>query len=73
MSRVKAALSKKKTVFTSKLDLNLRKEIVKCYIWSTILHGTETWTLKSRTQIAGNLLNVILEKAGDQLERSCEK
>jgi hypothetical protein len=27
---VKAAFSKKKTLFTRKLDLNLRKKIVKC-------------------------------------------
>jgi len=28
----KAAFSKKKTLFTSKLDLNLRKKLIKCYI-----------------------------------------
>ena len=38
----KAALNKKKTLFTSKLDLNLRKKLVKCYIWSTALYGAET-------------------------------
>jgi hypothetical protein len=30
----KAAFNKKKALFTSKLDLNLKKELVKCYIWS---------------------------------------
>jgi len=30
----KAAFSKKKTLFTSKLDLNLRKKVIKCCIWS---------------------------------------
>jgi len=29
----KAAFNKKKTFFTSKLDLNLRKKLVKCYIF----------------------------------------
>jgi len=38
----KAAFNKKKTLFKSKLDLNLRKELVKCYIWSMALHGAET-------------------------------
>ena len=28
----KAAFNKKKTLVTSKLDLNLRKKVVKCYI-----------------------------------------
>jgi hypothetical protein len=33
-SMAKAAFSKKKTLFTSKLYLNLRMKLVKCYIWS---------------------------------------
>ena len=37
-----AAFNKKKTVFTSKLELNLRKKLVKCYIWSMALYGGET-------------------------------
>jgi hypothetical protein len=38
--RVKRALS------TSTLDLELRKKLVKCYIWSIALYGAETWTLR---------------------------
>jgi hypothetical protein len=34
----KASFLKKKTLFTSKFDLNLWKKLVKCYI-STLLHG----------------------------------
>jgi hypothetical protein len=41
----KAAFSKKKTLFTSKLVLELRKKLVKCYIWSIALYGVETWTI----------------------------
>jgi hypothetical protein len=41
----KAALNKKKSLFTSKLDLNLRKKLVKCHIWRTALYGAETWPL----------------------------
>ena len=45
----KAAFSKKKALFTSTLDLNLRKKLVKCYIWSISLYGAkaETWTLRA--------------------------
>jgi len=43
----KAAFSKKKTLFTSKLDLNLRKKLIKCYIWSMALYGADTWTLRA--------------------------
>ena len=44
IAMAKAAFNTK-TLFTSKLDLNLRKELVKCYICSTDLYGAETWTL----------------------------
>ena len=37
----KDAFIKKKTLFTSKLNLNLRKKLVKCYIWSMALCGAE--------------------------------
>jgi hypothetical protein len=46
----KAAFNKKKTLFTSKLDLNLRKISVKCYNWSVALCGGETWTLRKVDQ-----------------------
>ena len=40
----------KTTLFTSKLDLNLRKKLVKCYIWSMALYGAKTWTLWAADQ-----------------------
>jgi hypothetical protein len=42
----KTAFSKKKTVFTNKLDLNVRKELMKCYISSTALYGVKTCRLR---------------------------
>jgi len=50
IAMAKAAFSKKKTLFTSKLDLNLRKKIINCYIWSMALYGAETWTLRAADQ-----------------------
>jgi hypothetical protein len=47
---VKAAFDKKRTLFTSTLDLELRKKLVKCYIWSITLYGAETWTLRAVDQ-----------------------
>jgi hypothetical protein len=38
----KAAFNKKRALFTGKMDLELRKKVVKCYIWSIALHGAET-------------------------------
>ena len=46
----KAAFNKKRTLFTSILDLELRKKLVKCYVWSIALYGAETWTLRAIDQ-----------------------
>jgi hypothetical protein len=32
--------------FAIKLDLNIRKKLVNCYIWSVALYGAETWALR---------------------------
>jgi hypothetical protein len=32
----KAALSKKKAFFTSKLDLDLMKKLLRCYFWNVV-------------------------------------
>jgi hypothetical protein len=37
----KAAFNRKKTLFFSKLDLHLRKKLVKCCVWGTVLYGAE--------------------------------
>jgi hypothetical protein len=46
----KAAFNKKRTLFTSAFDLELRKKLVKCYVWSIALYGAETWTLRAADQ-----------------------
>jgi hypothetical protein len=42
----KAAFNKKKDVFTRKLELTLRRKLVKFYIWSIALCGAEICTLR---------------------------
>jgi len=46
----RAAFNKKRALFTSTLDLELRKKLVKCYIWSKALYGAETWMLQAVDQ-----------------------
>jgi hypothetical protein len=46
----KAAFNKKGALFTSTMDLEWRKKLVKCYIWSIALYGAETWTLRAVDQ-----------------------
>ena len=46
IATAKAAFNREKTFFTRQLDLNLRKDLVKCYIWSIILYRPEIWILR---------------------------
>ena len=46
----KAAFNMKRTLFTSILDLELRKKLVKCYIWSIALYAAETWMFRAVDQ-----------------------
>jgi hypothetical protein len=38
--------SNKKTLFNSKLDLDIRKKLEKGCIWSLALCGAESWTIR---------------------------
>jgi hypothetical protein len=46
----KAAFDKRRALFTSTLDLELRKKLMKCYIWSIALYSAETWTIRAVDQ-----------------------
>ena len=46
----KATLNKKQALFTSELNLNIKKKLVNCYILSVNLFGVETWTLQKVDQ-----------------------
>jgi len=42
----KKAFNKKNNLSTCKFDLNLRKNLAKCYPWSTNFYSVETWTFR---------------------------
>jgi hypothetical protein len=42
--------STKRGLFASKMDIELRKKLVKCYIWTIALYGAETGTLRTVDQ-----------------------
>jgi len=50
IAMAKAAFNKKGALFTSTLELELKKKLVKCYIWSIALYGAETGTLRAVDQ-----------------------
>ena len=45
----KAAFNRKKILFSRNLDLNLKKKLVKCYIWSVTFYDAETSGSRSET------------------------
>jgi hypothetical protein len=45
-SMAKAAVNSKKNLFTRKLDLNLKKTLVKCHIRNIVLYGAKTRILR---------------------------
>jgi hypothetical protein len=53
ISMAKAAFNKKRALFTSTLDLKLRKTLVKCYICSVALYGAQTWTVRTLAETPG--------------------
>jgi hypothetical protein len=40
--QAKATFNKKRDLFTSKMDLERRTKLIKCYIWSTASYDAET-------------------------------
>jgi hypothetical protein len=50
IAMAKAGFNKNRALFTSTLDLELRKKLVKCYIRSIALYDAETLTLQAEDQ-----------------------
>jgi hypothetical protein len=48
----KAAFNKKRALFSSTLNLELRKKLVKCYIWSIALYDAEMWCWRRMEKIS---------------------
>jgi len=46
IARAKAAFNQKKVLLTKGLNQDLKKRMIKTVIWSVLLYGCETWTLR---------------------------
>src|SRR5215469_6470075 len=47
INKVKCAFNMMKNLLTnSKVSIETRKRFIKCYLWSTLLYGCESWTLR---------------------------
>jgi len=58
----KEAFNKKMDLMQKSLSLHLRKRMVKVFVWSVVLYGSETWTLQKRGySTAWGIWNVDME------------
>lgn len=55
----KEAIMYKTIHLTRELDFEMKKKLLKCYIWSFTLYGAQMWTLRKNTW---RIFNVVLEK-----------
>ena len=63
---VRNDIYRKMSLLTSKLNIELKKKLVRCFVWSIVLYGSETWTQKRiGTEVFGELRNVVLEENGE--------
>ena len=42
----KVTFNRKMSLLTSKLNIELKKNLVTCYVWRIVLYGSETWALR---------------------------
>ena len=62
----KEAFNRKMSLLTSKLNIEPRKKLIRCYVWSIALYGSETWTLnKIGAEVFGEPSNLVLEENGE--------
>ena len=50
IAMAKETFNRKRSIFCRSLEKELRKTLVKCFVWSVVLYGTETWTLRRNEQ-----------------------
>ena len=46
IAMTKEAFKRKLSLLTSKLNIDIRKKLVRCYVWSIAIYGSETWVLR---------------------------
>ena len=50
IAMAKEPFNRKRSDFYGPLENELRKRLVKCFVWSVVLYGAETWTLRRNEQ-----------------------
>ena len=53
------------SLLTSKLNIELKKKLVRCYVWSISVWLRDMDTKKIEAEVFGELWNVVLEENGE--------
>ena len=65
IASAKEAFSRKMSLLTSKLNIELKKKLVRCYVWSISVWLRDMDTKKIEAEVFGELWNVVLEENGE--------
>ena len=50
IAMAKIVFNNKKRILCSRMKLDLRKRLVKSFVWSVLLYGSETWMMRKRNK-----------------------
>lgn len=58
------------SLFTASLELQLKKRLMKCFVWSVFLYGSETWTLRKEDRKRIDALEMWLWRKSENIKWS---
>ena len=50
LAMAKEAFNRKRSIFCRSLQKELRKRLMKCFVWNVALYGAKTWALRRNEQ-----------------------
>ena len=70
ISIAKEAFNRKRSIFCGPLEKELRKRLVKCFVWSVALYGAETWILRRNEQKWLKVFEMWIWRRMDRVKRT---
>ncbi|XP_071823117.1 uncharacterized protein [Apostichopus japonicus] len=58
------------SLFTASLELQLKKRLMKCFVWGVFLYGSETWTLRKEDRKRIDALEMWLWRKSENIKWS---
>ena len=71
IAMVKEAFNRMRSIFCGPLEKELRKRLVKCFVWSLELYGAETWTLRQNEKKRLEALEMWKWRRMERVNKKC--